>query len=227
MPTTSRLRRALLFCGVSAAFGAAAWALLCLLFGSPSEIVLATTFGGVFWACVGFFLGLLSPSARDRTLQSMTVTEWFRRGIVGFLLGYVWTCLVSLVWAGLAMAVHGSFDKALEVMKLNPWNQTAFASCLTSMAASFFGGLIGPLALGSLSTGARPPLLRNSALGGGLGAGLGAIVGAVTGWLFWEHDPRSTSWMWVAVGLSLPIGVIGGWLGGRGAGAALSRREGS
>jgi hypothetical protein len=181
---------------------------------------MVVSISGLFWAAVGFVLGALEPAGPTASVQRLTVAQWFQRAISGLLLGFIWASLVSFAWIGLAAAVYGGFDKALQEMKPSRWLWAALAGYYVSVPASFIGGLVGPLALGSLSTRVRQPVVSSSACGAGISAALGIIVGPWTGWFLWEYDPTSLVYIGVALGLSLPVGFLGGWLGGRALAAA-------
>jgi hypothetical protein len=145
----------------------------------------------------------------------------------------MWYLIVSVAWLGLAVAVYGDLEKALEGTKTVPENrprpfqirflptperrpfslpaECALSAYFASAYASFFGGLVAPLLLGPF-TRVRRPILLSSACGGGLAAFIGMVVGPLIGCLGWALAPSSMFFMTAALGISLPVGLVCGWL---------------
>src|SRR5436190_581922 len=100
----------------------------------------------------------------------LTVWQGLGRAAAGFVLGWIWSSFLTLGWIALAITAYGSFDDALVRLKKDePWAPIASASFFASVAASFLGGVVGPLVAGW----SRRPVLGSSARGGAWGAALG------------------------------------------------------
>jgi hypothetical protein len=143
---------------------------------------------------------------------------WLRRGAIGLVLAWIWSSLVCLAWVGLAAGAYGDLDLALRQLKAEPWLHIAIAGNFSSVLASALGGVIGPLVVGN----PRRSVLNSSARGGAWAAALGTAGGLFVGWLLGPLLPDQRMVVYVALGLSVPAGLVGGWLGGR----ALMRRDG-
>lgn len=134
--------------------------------------------------------------------------------MAGFGLGWIWSSVVSLGWVGLAAAAYGGLDTALDRLKGEPWAVVPFAGFFASVPASLLGGLAGPLAAGPANR-VRRPVLTSSACGAGVATVLSVIAGLLIGLIAWQSAPYSLVPVWAALGLSVPTGLFGGWLGGR------------
>jgi hypothetical protein len=146
--------------------------------------------------------------------ERLTFWQWGGRALAGLGLGCIWSSLVSLAWIGFISAASGSLERALRQQKHEPWGVVLSVTFMATAVASFLGGLIGPLALGAAGR-MRRPVLSSSAWGGASGAVLGVAVGLLAGWASWEYAPRTLLCLLLPLGLSVPAGLLGGWLGGR------------
>jgi hypothetical protein len=147
----------------------------------------------------------------------ISAAQWLGRAAAGLALGWVWSSLLCLGWVGLAAAAYGGFDRALSQLKDESWAPVALAGFFASASASFLGGLVGPVAAAR----SRRFVLGSSAWVGAWGAALGLAIGLFVGWAVGQPEPGSRAWAYAALGLSVPAGLAGGWLGGR----AKSRAE--
>jgi hypothetical protein len=144
----------------------------------------------------------------------LTLDQWLGRGVAGLGLGYLWACVVALGWVGLATVGYGTLDNALERLPDERWYPIALAGFFASVPASFLGGLVGPLSVGRPRR-VRRPVLTGSACGSAISAVLGLASGLFVGWATWEPPPRSMLFIHLALAISVPTGLGGGWLGGR------------
>ena len=99
------------------------------------------------------------------------------------------------------------------------WAPIAMAAYFGSVAGSWAGGTIGPVAVGP--TRRRNAVVGSSLIGGMLGGVLAAVVGAVAGWAVWREAPRSELVVLLPMYFGVPIGIVTGWVSGR----VLSRAE--
>jgi hypothetical protein len=141
--------------------------------------------------------------------------RWFGRVIAGIFWGWVWSSLVIGGWLGLAAAAYGDISQASEILMHKAWGRYAVNAFGASMLGSYVGGFVGPLSIGAASCRVRRPVLLSSIFGAAYGAAVGAVAGCVTEWIGQRYDPRSMLGFWMALGVSLPVGLLGGWLGGR------------
>jgi hypothetical protein len=139
--------------------------------------------------------------------------QWLGRFLAGLIFGWVWNSFVQLDWVGLATAIYGSLERALNQMQPGFWMGMAFAGYFASAPASFFGGLVGPLALDCVPR-IRRPMVCSSASGAALAAATGTVLGLFAGCVIWHMAGRSMLIVWVPLGLSVPVGVGSGVLGG-------------
>jgi uncharacterized membrane protein YeaQ/YmgE (transglycosylase-associated protein family) len=93
---------------------------------------------------------------------------------------------------------------------------------MTSMLGRYIGAFVGPLAIGAASTRVRRPVVLSSLFGATSGAVLGALAGCVAEAIAQRHDRRSMLGMYIAIAVFLPVGLFGGWYGGR---AVLANRD--
>jgi hypothetical protein len=126
MRLTPPFRRALLFSGACAAFGAVAWAMIGFLQANTSEILPAACGGFISWGVIGFFVGFFSPpkgseqnasalpedSKPQRTVMR-GLGVFIYRTIIGFLGGFVVNGLFQVTLVVLAMVTHGDVVAAL------------------------------------------------------------------------------------------------------------------
>jgi hypothetical protein len=145
----------------------------------------------------------------------LTLARWCERVIAGLFWGWVWSSLVGAGWVGLAAVAYGDIGRATEAMMGKAWAQFAWSAFMVSMLGSFIGCLVGPLSIGNAPTRVRRPILLSSNLGGAVGAVIGTVAACVTEWVSQRYAPRSMLGLWMAFGVSLPFGLLGGWLGGR------------
>ncbi len=151
----------------------------------------------------------------QQTRPRLTLAKWFERVIAGLIWGWIWGSLVIAAWLGLAVAAYGDISRASEVMKTKEWAPFALTAMMGSVLGSYVGGFVAPLSIGAATCRVRRPVLRSSFYGAALGAVIGAMGAAVAEWFCVRYAPRSMLGMKVSLGLSLPVGVVAGWLGGR------------
>ena len=145
----------------------------------------------------------------------LTPARWFERVIAGLFWGWVWISLVAAGWASLPAVAYGDNDRASDAMMGKAWAVFAFSAAMASMLGSFIGAVVGPLSIGAASTRIRRPVVVSSLLGATFGAVIGAVAGCTAEWVSHLYDARSMLGMWMAIVVSLPAGLIGGWCGGR------------
>ncbi len=145
----------------------------------------------------------------------LTPARWFERVIAGLFWGWVWSSLVIGGWLGLATVAYGDISRASEIMMRKAWGQYAVTAFMVPMLGSFVGGFVGPLTIGAASTRVRRPVLLSSIFGAAFGAVIGTVAACATEWISQRCAPRSMLGMWIALGVSLPVGLLGVWLGGR------------
>jgi hypothetical protein len=135
--------------------------------------------------------------------------------VAGLFWAWVWSSLVIGGWLGLAVAAYGDISRATEAMMGKRWAMLADAAAMASTLGSFVGGLVGPLSIGAARCRVRRPVVLSSIFGAALAAAIGTLAGGVSEWISQQYDPRSMLGTWMALGVSLPVGLLGGWLGGR------------
>jgi hypothetical protein len=143
--------------------------------------------------------------------QQLTIAQWLWRALGGFAYGWVWSSLVCLAWVAIPIESKGDMDLA-KIPKKDALVMVVLSSGMfASVPASFLGALIGTL----VGTPSRVPVLDSSAKGAAWSAALGLAAGPLVGWIIWSAEPKSPTWIWTGLGLSVPAGLVGGWLGGR------------
>jgi hypothetical protein len=136
------------------------------------------------------------------------------REVAGFCLGWVWSSVISLLWLGLAAAWYGGLESALERLKDEPWIPIVGGGYFVSALGSWVGGMIGAVVAG-FPRGDRRSVFSSSGRGAAFGGLIGAVVGLIAGWVCCDFGHRSTMYQVVVFGLSLPVGLLAGWLGGQ------------
>jgi hypothetical protein len=144
--------------------------------------------------------------------ERLTLVQWLWRALGGFVYGCVWSSLVCLAWVAIPIESKGDMEDLAKLPKKDALLMVVLsAGMFASVPASFLGALIGTL----VGTPSRVPVLDSSAKGAAWSAALGLATGPLVGWIIWSAEPKSPTWMWTGLGLSVPAGLIGGWLGGR------------
>ena len=152
-----------------------------------------------------------SPEVAPR----LTPARSFKRVIAALFWGWVWSSLVAAGWAILPAVAYRDIGRATELMMGKAWAQLAYSAAMTSMLGSFIGAFVGPLAIGAASTRVRRSVVPSSLLGAMSAAVIGAIAGCAAEWVSQLYDPRSMLGMYMAIVVTLPAGLFGGWYGGR------------
>jgi hypothetical protein len=145
----------------------------------------------------------------------LSPAKWLERVIAGLFWGWVWSSLVGAGWVGLATAAYGDIGRASEAMMGKASAQFASSAFMVSVLGSFIGCLVGPLSIGASRSRIRRPILLSANFGGAFGAVIGTVAAFATEWIAELYAPQSMLAMWMAIGVSLPVGLLGGWLGGR------------
>ncbi|MBN9522286.1 hypothetical protein J0H58_27835 [bacterium] len=175
-------------------------------------------------------MGRMTPAVPPPP-RRVSVAVRLARGLLGFCLGWVWSSAGSLAWLGALAAGYGGLDEGLSRLKDEAWAPLAMAAYFGSVAGSWAGGTVGPMAVGP--TRRRYPVVGSSLIGGGLGGVLAAAVGAAAGWAVWRGAPKSPLVLLIPMSLGVPLGVAAGWVAGRAVGrggpdaARVTDRSGS
>lgn len=157
-------------------------------------------------------------SSEHRARPRLTPGQWAVRAIAGLFLGWMWANLVVAGWIGLSALVYGDVSRAFDLMMREAWAPYVLSASLISMLGSLVGGLVGPLSMGAASSRVRRPILLSSACGAAFAAALGIVVCFAWVWLWLRFATPSVAMAWMMPGLfllSVVVGLIGGWLGGR------------
>jgi hypothetical protein len=152
-----------------------------------------------------------TTSEKSTFEEQLTVKQWAWRAIGGLAYAFVWSSLVCVAWVAIPLESKGDMDLARIPKKDALLMVVLSAGMFASVPASFLGSLVGTL-VGAPS---RIPVLDGSVKGAAWSAALGLVAGSLVGWIIWMIDPMSPTWIWTAMGLSVPAGLVGGWLGGR------------
>jgi hypothetical protein len=145
----------------------------------------------------------------------LTPARWFERVVAALFWGWVWSSVVAAGWATLPAVAYGDIGRASELMMGKAWDPFALSAAMASMLGSFIGAFVGPLAIGAASARVRRPVVLSSLLGATSGAVIGALAGCAAEWVSQLYEPRSMLGMCMAIVVSLPVGLFGGWYGGR------------
>jgi hypothetical protein len=135
------------------------------------------------------------------------------RGVLGVVLGWAWCSALSLLCLGALAAGYGGLDRGLSLFKDEWWAPIAFAAYFGSVAGSWAGGAVAPVALGPSRL--RLPVVASSLAGGAAGGLLAAAPGALAGWLVWRESPQSMLVVQLPLILGVPLGLLAGWVAGR------------
>jgi hypothetical protein len=145
----------------------------------------------------------------------LSSARWFERVIAGLFWGWVWSSVIGAGWVGLATVAYGDIGRAGEAMMGKASAQFASSAFVMSILSSFIGCLVSPLWIGASPSQVRRPILLSSNFGGAFGAVIGTVAAFATEWIAEWCAPRSMLGMWMAIGASLPVGLLAGWLGAR------------
>jgi uncharacterized membrane protein len=74
------------------------------------------------------------------------------------------------------------------------------AAFFASVPASFLGGFLAPLVLGSV-TQRRLPVVLSSVAGAALSTVPAVVLGALAGWICWQLLPGSMAFVWTGLAL--------------------------
>ncbi len=157
-------------------------------------------------------------SSEHRERPRLTLLQWTVRAIAGLFLGWLWATLVGAGWTGLAALAYGDVSRAFDLMHREAWAPYVYSASLISMLGSWVGGLVGPLSMGVASSRVRRPILVSSACGTAFAAAIGVVVGLAWMWFWLRFATPSVAMAWMMRGfflLSVVVGLVGGWLGGR------------
>lgn len=157
----------------------------------------------------------LGSDSQHKDTPKLTPARWVERVFAGLFWGWVWWALVTGGWLGLAVAAYGDISRATEAMMGKTWALFVYSAGMASTLSSFVGGCVAPLFVGSARCRVARPVLLSSLIGAASGALIGAVTGCVAEWVSQQFDARSMVGMRIAVGGALPLGLLGGWLGGR------------
>jgi hypothetical protein len=108
---------------------------------------------------------------------------------------------------------YGGLDEGLSRFRGEKWAPVAGAAFFGSVAGSWVGGTVGPVAIGPSRL--RRPVATSSLLGGAWGGVAAAGAGAVVGWLVWREDPRSALVLQLPLCVGAAVGVLTGLCAGR------------
>jgi hypothetical protein len=153
-------------------------------------------------------------SERERRPR-LTAAQWLARVIAGLFWGWVWSGVVIGAWLGLAALSFGDISHASEAMLGKVWEPYALSAVMASYLGSFVGGFVAPLSLGNSISRVRRPILLSSIFGAVFATVIGTTASSITEWISLRLAPHSTLDTWMALGISLPAGLLGGWLGSR------------
>jgi len=134
-------------------------------------------------------------------------------GMIGLGLGWIWCAIVSLFWIAALALGYGGLDEGLTYFKNEWWSPIAMAAYFGSVAASWVGGIVGPIFVGP--TRRRNVVLTSSLLSGAGGALLAAPLAAAVGWQVWQAEPRSPLFLELTICIGAVAGVFTGLLAGR------------
>ena len=95
------------------------------------------------------------------------------------------------------------------------WALFALLAAMVSMLGSFVGGFVAPLSLGNSNSRVRRPIVLRSILCAVFATLIGTPASCNAEWIALRSAPRSMLDAWMAFGISLASGLLGGWLGGR------------
>jgi hypothetical protein len=148
-------------------------------------------------------------------MPRLTPARWFERVVAAFFWCWVWSSVVAAGWATLPAVAYGDIGYGFAQMMSKAWAPFAFCAAMASMLGSAIGAFVGPLAIGGASTRVRRPVVLSPLFGATSGAVLGALAGCAAEWVAQIYVRRSMLGMHIAIAVSLPIGLFGGWYGGR------------
>jgi hypothetical protein len=131
------------------------------------------------------------------------------RVVAGFALGWHWSSLVLLAWLLVAMAV-GKPDMPLDGLKDKPWSPYVIPAILASSFAAWVGSTITPVLVGP--TRFARPVFASAAVGALAAAAWMTLVGTFVGRIIWQFDPTSPWLLTFPLALSVPLGLLCGWV---------------
>jgi hypothetical protein len=138
---------------------------------------------------------------------------WLVRAVACLALALGCAGVVNAGWLGVLITVYGGLGTALKDMRPTATTVAGWAAFVASSPASFLGGFIAPLALGSV-TRRHQAVVLSSVAGAALAAASAVVVGAIAGFLCWQPLLPSMAFAWTGLALGVPAGIGGGWIAG-------------
>jgi ABC-type Na+ efflux pump permease subunit len=151
----------------------------------------------------------------QRRSPRLTPARWFGRVLAALLWSWVCGNVVMAAWLSLAAMTYGDIAHAFEGMTRRSWAPFVMSAAMSSILASYIGGFVGPIGIGATASRVRRPVLLSSVCGAAFAALIAAVAAVPAAWICAQFAPRSMLGMNVVIGLSLPVGALGGWLGAR------------
>ena len=94
------------------------------------------------------FLMQIDPEPIQPPPRRVTLAMRLKRGMIGLGLGWIWCTIVSLFWIAALALGYGGLDEGLTYFKNEWWSPIAMAAYFGSVAASWVGGIVGPIFVG-------------------------------------------------------------------------------